>query len=456
MSSNHSPTTTSTRREPVGAVRAAAMIIGPFLLLAGVVLMILPGFWTLSHLVFLAGSLAMLPTGVALHGLFVDRHPTWPTRTALLLTSAGALALAGQFVIDFVVVHVGGGDAEAVDRMFDTIQSAAPMDLIFYTVGPALLFTGLAVFGVLLILRPNPRRLPGWMLVAGASLMGVARVVESRPTEVVALAIIVVGLALAVRAGRGEPRPVATDRIGLTVAPKRRCRMVLLGALGAIVLVAAGLTLVTVLPAVSTTHDQIRLPIEQQLLRIDVSSGDVVLRHGTGTEIIVERTTRRGITEPTIRETSGDDGIVIEADCSGQFNSGCEVSYDITIPDGFDLEIEIGAGSLTARDIEVGTVNLRIASGDVELTGVSGLSEAVVDVASGEVSLDFASVPDSIDATVSSGRIEIGLPDGSYDVTAEAGAGDERIDVDVDPDSDSAIRARTGQGDIEIVGNGRR
>ncbi|MEV4776401.1 hypothetical protein LTA6_001438 [Microbacterium sp. LTA6] len=215
MSSNHLSTTSSSpRQEPSRATRAAALVTGPALLLVGVVLMILPGFWTLSHLVFLAGSLAMLLTGLALIGLCADRRSAWPGRTALALTAAGALALAGQFVIDFVVIRLGDGDAEAVDRLFDRIQSAAPLDLIFYTVGPALLFTGLAVFGILLVLRPRLQRVPGWMLVAGASLMGVARVVESRPTEVVALAIILIGLALTARAagGRDGSYDVTIDR----------------------------------------------------------------------------------------------------------------------------------------------------------------------------------------------------------------------------------------------------
>ena len=56
---------------------AAALVVGPVLLLAGMILMSMPDVWTVSHLVFLAGTLAMLPAGVALHGLIRARSPSW-------------------------------------------------------------------------------------------------------------------------------------------------------------------------------------------------------------------------------------------------------------------------------------------------------------------------------------------------------------------------------------------
>lgn len=205
MSSSLSSRTPLSGPQSIRAPGAAALVIGPALLLAGVLLMMTPGAWTASHLVFLAGTLAMLPTGVVLHDLLADTGPAWVRRTGLTLTLVGALTLAGQFVIDFVVMRLAGGDGDIVATMFDRIQGSPPFALIFYTAGPALLFTGLAVSGVALIIGSGPQHWPGWMLVGGTVLMGTARLIGSRPTEVAGLALILVGLALTARSGSGGP-----------------------------------------------------------------------------------------------------------------------------------------------------------------------------------------------------------------------------------------------------------
>lgn len=196
--------------QSVRAPGTVALVVGPALLLGGVLLMMTPGAWTASHLVFLAGTLAMLPTGLVLHDLLVGTGQAWVRRTGLALTLVGALTLAGQFVIDFVVMRLAGGDGATAATMFDHIQGEAALALIFYSVGPALLFTGLAWCGVALVVRSGLRFGPGWMLVAGSLLMGAARIIGSRPTEVAALALILGALALIARSGAGGPiRPRA-------------------------------------------------------------------------------------------------------------------------------------------------------------------------------------------------------------------------------------------------------
>lgn len=189
---------------------AAALVVGPALLLAGVLLLPAPGAWTVSHLVFLAGTLAMLPAGVVLHRLLGDAGPPWVGRSALALTLVGALALAGQFVIDLVVLRLAAGDRETAGAMFDLLQGAPAFALTFYTVGPALLFTGLAVSGAAMLVRSGPRHRPGWALVGGTLVMGAARVAGARPGEVAGLVLILVALALTARsaaAGGVGPGP---------------------------------------------------------------------------------------------------------------------------------------------------------------------------------------------------------------------------------------------------------
>jgi len=167
------------------------------------------------------------------------------------------------------------------------------------------------------------------------------------------------------------------------------------------------------------------------------------------------------------------DGIRIESsDCAGPFNWDCEVTYDIALPDGFDLDLAASSGSLTVRDLTVARLRGEVSSGDVELVGVTGpidisadsgrivaqrlsSDDVSVSASSGDVELDFATAPRTVVADVSSGTIQIGLPAGSYNVRTEVDSGDERVDVPVDSTSDRLIQARASSGDIDIVSNGR-
>lgn len=267
----------------------------------------------------------------------------------------------------------------------------------------------------------------------------------------------------------GQPSKGPSKR---PLAPGRRLARALGGLLGAAVILSGGLTVHNLVAPVTTTSEQIRLPIEQTRLSMDVTSGDVVLRRGSGTEVVIDRTMRYSTTEPRVLERSDADGVRIDADCSGLVDWNCDVSYDIAVPDGFDLDVGAGAGSLTVRDLTVATLQLQISSGDVELIGVAGRvdvrvssgsvaaqrltsDDVNVEVSSGDLALDFAAPPRTVVATVSSGRIEIGLPTGTYNVDAETASGDERVDLPVDNTSDRLIHARTSRGDIEVVGNAR-
>jgi hypothetical protein len=162
--------------------------------------------WTASHLIFLAGTVTMLPSGVLLHDLVRGDRPAWLPWCGRALVFAGSLALAGQFLIDLVVMRLAGDDRTLTGPMFDTIQESTPFALIAYQVGPALLFTGLAVFGIAFIRRARPWLLPGWLLVAGSLTVGGSRITDLRAAEVVGLTLVLAALALTVVLARSPSR----------------------------------------------------------------------------------------------------------------------------------------------------------------------------------------------------------------------------------------------------------
>lgn len=87
---------------------------------------------------------------------------------------------------------------------------------------------------------------------------------------------------------------------------------------------------------------------------------------------------------PTAVERSGADGIRIESsDCAGPFSWDCDLTYDIALPDGFDLDLVASSGSLTVRDLSVTRLREEVSSGDVDLVGVTGPIE--ISASSGEI-----------------------------------------------------------------------
>jgi hypothetical protein len=177
-----------------------ALIAGPTLLLVGLLMMLVPSAWLASHLVFLAGTLLVPWTALALHDLLAGAPP-WLRRSGLVLTCVGALALAGQFLIDFVVAQLAGtGDR---GPLFDRVQESPVFDAVFYTAGPALMFVGLLVSGAGLV---GLGRRIGWLLVAGTLVVGLSRLLGDRLVEVVGTAAVLLAcVVVALPAARPAP-----------------------------------------------------------------------------------------------------------------------------------------------------------------------------------------------------------------------------------------------------------
>lgn len=183
------PQPTLTSAAWTGWAATAPLVIAPALLAVGTVLMLTPDAWTAAHLTYLAGAVTMLAVGGKLWRLFGE--PGVPRRLSRIggaMTTIGALALSGQFVIDLAVMRLAEGEGEVTATMFNRIQDSWVMSATFYSVGPAVLFLGLAVAGVALTRSRLPA--PGWILTAGSLLMGTARIVDMRILEVVALVLI--------------------------------------------------------------------------------------------------------------------------------------------------------------------------------------------------------------------------------------------------------------------------
>lgn len=198
------PPTTMHHRPPSRIARAT-LWSAPLLLVIGTIALIAPHAWTFGHAVYLAGAVGMIVAGLTL----CRWHPgsgvtVFFARVGGGITVLGAMALTAQFVIDFVVMARAGGERHGAVELVRHLQRSAPITAAFYTVGPALLFVGLMLVGVAMLPSLTAA---GSALLAGSALMGVARIVDLRPLEVVALIAIVIALG---RLARAEPAAVTS------------------------------------------------------------------------------------------------------------------------------------------------------------------------------------------------------------------------------------------------------
>lgn len=265
--------------------------------------------------------------------------------------------------------------------------------------------------------------------------------------------------------------PTATPTRPLTrspLSPGRRVALTIGGVAGATLIAWGGYTVLGLLAGETAAREHRVLSVERPSLTVELSSGDVTIRRGTGPDVVLDRTISYGLRQPRIEERSDADGVLIKADCPGFAGFLCEVSYEIAVPDGLTVQLVSTSGSQTVRDINTAGLRLQMSSGDAVLHGVSGplevrtssgsvraerlRSETVdVQVSSGDIELGFAAAPRRVDVEASSGDVEVGLPDDRYRVITDTRSGEKRVDIAVDPAADRTVELRTSSGDVQVT-----
>jgi hypothetical protein len=147
-----------------------------------------------AHVVFLAGTVLMLPAALVVSHMARDRAAPWLRDLGVVLVFAGALALAAQFVVDLAVAVLADGDQQAGGALFDQLQASTPVNVALYLVGPSIMFVGLMVQAAALLRVPAQRRWAAATLMAGPIVVGLGRAIDGALLELVGLASIAVAL----------------------------------------------------------------------------------------------------------------------------------------------------------------------------------------------------------------------------------------------------------------------
>ncbi|MFD3683762.1 DUF4097 domain-containing protein [Nocardiopsis sp. NPDC058631] len=172
------------------------------------------------------------------------------------------------------------------------------------------------------------------------------------------------------------------------------------------------------------------------------TGGGVTLAVG-GDEVLVERTLRgTPLTEPRDGAEADGDTLEVEALCQGvPFFGGCAVDYEITVPEGTEVNVETISGRIRAENLN-GELELSTTSGEVEVT--DNVGGVVVDTVSGRVSL--AGVEGSVEVETTSGEVSASGSGEQLEVSSTSGR------VDVSGFEAETVTAESTSGDVAVGG----
>jgi hypothetical protein len=206
-------------------------------------------------------------------------------------------------------------------------------------------------------------------------------------------------------------------------------------------------------------------------------SGDVVITTGSATETRIKRVIR-GSTDPGPSYRLTGSTLNISTDCGRD----CHVTYEVTTPEAVAVSGDMRSGDvmltgtgavdlkLTSGDVMVeratGPVSIVATSGDlmvtdapaltVELTSGDVTAERIAGpiearATSGDMSLHL-SKPASVTAAVRSGDLTLIVPDGDYQVRADAKSGDAvTTDLRNNPRATDILDLEARSGDLLVT-----
>jgi DUF4097 and DUF4098 domain-containing protein YvlB len=223
----------------------------------------------------------------------------------------------------------------------------------------------------------------------------------------------------------------------------------------------------------ATKTGQSSYPVQGTTLLVKGGSAPIEVRPGDGSEVKVERQTKRNVlgSDPQEKYDASNGRLDLDTGGCGFLSFGCKTSYVLTVPRNVKLTVENSSGNVSVSGVAAG-LTLKTSSGDLEVHDVGGpldLSSSSGDIdadgltstsvsahsSSGSATLDFTVAPQSIEAKSSSGDLSIGIPAGdeTYRLDTKTSSGDDTAHVKTDPGATRTITARTSSGDVNVEYN---
>ena len=186
-------------------------------------------------------------------------------------------------------------------------------------------------------------------------------------------------------------------------------------------------------------------------ISLNLSSGDVQIQTGSGTQVGVVYTEHYELRKPTVSAARLDGGLQLKASCpGGVFGNNCAINYVVTVPASVSLVLYTGAG-----DVQLGatTGTIAVNTGDGDVNGTELVSKTVnASTGNGDIQLGWDVAPTTVVTTTGDGDIALVVPPGTaYKVSAHTGNGSTHVTVPQDQAAPASISADTGNGDIHIT-----
>ncbi len=271
------------------------------------------------------------------------------------------------------------------------------------------------------------------------------------------------------------PAPVAAARSAPVLArtPFGGLLLVVGSILVAGLILGGGATLLDI--AAQRTYDVRTSYAAVQSLAINDEGGDVRLTSApAGGRLTVTRHVTEALTSPHGSARLGPGGRLELASGCGGFVLECRVGYTVAVPTGIPVDVQAGAGDVTASGLHTaGGIRLSSSAGDVSASDIS--SPAVVMTSSagnvvgtridsrrvslssgaGDVIADVNGLVDKLVAGSDSGSVTLRVRNSIYFVHASSGSGTvSDATLRTDPASPRSIDATAGAGDVRITPDG--
>ncbi len=216
-----------------------------------------------------------------------------------------------------------------------------------------------------------------------------------------------------------------------------------LGTIPAVVLIALGQS-----ACVVAADTQYTVTDDVDAVVLDLGKGDVQVAVGYPGEVYVELD-MGGLTTADLGPRIEDGILYLEYRCGGA--SICGGDLFVAVPPGMAVDADLGAGSLEAWDLS-GNLRAEVGSGDLWAEGLSG-DVVWLATGAGAVEAGFVERPTDARLAVGAGDAWLAVPEGSYDLDIDAGAGAVSTwNVSHDSSSDSHLTIQGGAGAVHVEG----
>jgi DUF4097 and DUF4098 domain-containing protein YvlB len=200
----------------------------------------------------------------------------------------------------------------------------------------------------------------------------------------------------------------------------------------------------------STTHYQAAKPVQRVVL--DTGDMNVQIRESAVTAVTIDTKSTYFLDKPDVKEQVDSGALLVKADCgSGWTLTACDTDMTVVVPKGVSVSLDGGQGDVSMFDL-TGKVAVKAGSGDVSGLGLDA-ADVLALTSTGDVSLDMAQAPVSLDVSTDSGDIDVVVPSTTYAVDLKSENGDAELSgLTNDASSVRSIRTVSDVGDVTVSG----